>query len=89
VTTLAGNAAANGSANGVGSNALFYLPGGMAVDSAGTVLLTTTDNLVGLCSHHHHLVHDKGWTLSGDPNYRLTFTDPLTREWHSDPPPRE
>jgi hypothetical protein len=50
---------------------------------------TTTDNLVGLCSHHHHLVHDKGWTLSGDPNYRLTFTDPLKREWHSDPPPRE
>ena len=50
---------------------------------------TTTDNLVGLCSHHHHLVHDKGWTLSGDPNYRLTFTDPLKREWHSDPPPRQ
>ena len=50
---------------------------------------TTTDNLVGLCSHHHHLVHDKGWTLSGDPNYRLTFTDPTKREWHSDPPPRE
>ena len=50
---------------------------------------TTTDNLVGLCRHHHHLVHDKGWTLSGDPNYRLTFTDPLKREWHSDPPPRQ
>ena len=50
---------------------------------------TTTDNLVGLCSHHHHLVHDKGWTLSGNPNYRLTFTDPTKREWHSDPPPRE
>ena len=50
---------------------------------------TTTDNLVGLCSHHHHLVHDKGWTLSGNPNYRLTFIDPLKREWHSDPPPRE
>ena len=50
---------------------------------------TTTDNLVGLCSHHHHLVHDKGWTLSGNPNYRLTFIDPLKREWHSDPPPRK
>jgi hypothetical protein len=50
---------------------------------------TTTDNLVGLCSHHHHLVHDKGWTLSGDPNHKLTFTDPTKREWHSDPPPRE
>jgi hypothetical protein len=50
---------------------------------------TTTDNLVGLCSHHHHLVHDKGWTLSGNPNYRLTFTDPQKREWHSDPPPRK
>jgi hypothetical protein len=50
---------------------------------------TTTDNLVGLCSHHHHLVHDKGWTLSGDPNHRLTFTDQQKREWHSDPPPRQ
>jgi hypothetical protein len=50
---------------------------------------TTTDNLVGLCSHHHHLVHDKGWTLSGNPHYRLTFADPTKREWHSDPPPRE
>jgi hypothetical protein len=50
---------------------------------------TTTDNLVGLCSHHHHLVHDKGWTLSGDPNCRLTFNDPQKREWHSDPPPRK
>jgi len=49
---------------------------------------TTTDNLVGLCSHHHHLVHDKGWTLSGDPNHRLTFTDQQKREWHSDPPLR-
>ena len=47
---------------------------------------TTTGNLVGLCSHHHHTIHDRGWTLSGDPNFRLTFTDRLTRESHSDPP---
>ena len=47
---------------------------------------TTTDNLVGLCSHHHHTIHDRGWTLSGDPNFRLTFTDPRTRESYSDPP---
>lgn len=50
---------------------------------------TTTDNLVGLCSHHHHLIHDKGWSLSGDPNHRLIFTDPRHRQWHSDPPDRD
>ena len=50
---------------------------------------TTTDNLVGLCSHHHHLIHDKGWSLSGDPNQRLTFTDPRQRQWHADPPDRD
>ncbi len=47
---------------------------------------TTTDNLVGLCSHHHHTIHDRGWTLSGDPNFRLTFADPRKRESYSDPP---
>lgn len=47
---------------------------------------TTTDNLVGLCSHHHHTIHDRGWTLSGDPNFRLTFSDRQKRESYSDPP---
>lgn len=47
---------------------------------------TTTDNLVGLCSFHHHQIHDRGWTLTGDPDDRLTFTDPLKRQWHSEAP---
>ena len=47
---------------------------------------TTTDNLVGLCSYHHHTIHDRGWTLSGDPNFRLTFSDRLNRESCSHPP---
>ncbi len=47
---------------------------------------TTTDNLVGLCSHHHHTIHDRGWTLSGNPNFRLTFSDRQKRESYSDPP---
>ncbi|MEQ8715991.1 MAG: DUF222 domain-containing protein [Acidimicrobiales bacterium] len=43
---------------------------------------TDTDNLVGLCWHHHHLVHegpaDRGgpWTVSGDPNDSLVFSHP-------------
>ncbi len=47
---------------------------------------TTTGNLVGLCSHHHHTIHDRGWTLSGDPNFRLTFSDGQKSESYSDPP---
>ena len=50
---------------------------------------TETSNLVGLCSHHHHLVHEGGWTLSGHPDHTLIFTDRLKRTWRSDPPHRE
>ncbi|CAB4909369.1 unannotated protein [freshwater metagenome] len=50
---------------------------------------TTSDNLVGLCSHHHHLAHEGGWSLSGDPNRTLRFTNPAGRFWDSDPPLRD
>ena len=50
---------------------------------------TTSDNLVGLCSFHHHKIHDDGWTLSGDPNQTLTFSDPRGLPRYSDPPLRE
>jgi hypothetical protein len=31
-------------------------------------------NLVILCAHHHHLVHSKGWSMSGNANEELRFT---------------
>ena len=47
---------------------------------------TVTSNLVGLCWHHHHLVHDSGWHIAGDPGGRLAFRSPFGREMTSDPP---
>jgi sugar lactone lactonase YvrE len=44
VTTLAGLAASNGSADGIGSAARFYNPRGIAVDSAGNVYVADTSN---------------------------------------------
>ena len=44
VTTLAGAAARPGSTNGVGNQALFYLPYGIAADSAGNVYVADTGN---------------------------------------------
>ncbi len=37
---------------------------------------TTPDNLVRLCSHHHRLVHEGGYTIAGDPAGELTFRRP-------------
>ena len=42
VTTLAGRAGVSGSANGTGSEARFYSPSGVAVDSAGDVYVADT-----------------------------------------------
>ena len=47
---------------------------------------TVLSNLVGLCWHHHHLVHDTGWQITGDPGDRLTFRSARGRELTSDPP---
>jgi sugar lactone lactonase YvrE len=44
VTTLAGLAGSNGSADGIGSAARFYAPFGVAVDSAGNAYVADTDN---------------------------------------------
>jgi len=43
-------------------------------------------NLVGLCWHHHHLVHDSGWRIEGDPGGQLRFRSAHGRELTSDPP---
>lgn len=47
---------------------------------------TVLANLVGLCWHHHHAIHDVGWIIEGDPGGRLTFRSPHHRELTSDPP---
>ena len=44
VTTLAGQAGYGGSADGTGSDARFYCPWGVAVDSAGNVYVADTNN---------------------------------------------
>ena len=44
-------------------------------------------NLALLCEHHHHLIHSKQWTMSGDANERLTFVGPSGRSMTSLPSP--
>lgn len=48
---------------------------------------TNADNLVGVCWHHHHLVHEGGWTIEGHPDLELTFVGPDGRRWSSRPQP--
>ena len=49
----------------------------------------TTDlpNLALLCEHHHHLVHSKQWSISGDANMELEFVGPTGRIMTSRPSP--
>ncbi|HSZ37402.1 MAG TPA: DUF222 domain-containing protein [Acidimicrobiales bacterium] len=49
----------------------------------------TTDlpNLVLLCEHHHHLVHSKQWSVSGNANEDLNFIGPTGRVMKSRPSP--
>jgi hypothetical protein len=48
---------------------------------------TDLPNLALLCDYHHHLVHSKAWTLSGDANSELTFVGPTGRAMTSRPSP--
>jgi hypothetical protein len=41
---------------------------------------TDLDNLVLFCHTHHQLLHERGWSVRGDPNRRLRFHDPTGRE---------
>lgn len=34
---------------------------------------------MGVCWHHHHLLHEGGWTASGDADAELVLTSPLGR----------
>ena len=37
---------------------------------------TDEDNLVSLCPRHHHLVHEGGWSIRGDPRAAVEFVKP-------------
>jgi len=47
---------------------------------------TRSDNLLGLCWHHHHLVHEGGWIVEGDANVEVKGTGPDGRIWVTGPP---
>ncbi len=47
---------------------------------------TDIDNLVPLCSRHHHLAHEGGWQLAITPDRTLTVTRP-DNTIHSHAPP--
>jgi hypothetical protein len=46
---------------------------------------TDLPNLALICEHHHHLIHSKRWTMSGDANEELTFLGPSGRVMTSRP----
>jgi hypothetical protein len=48
---------------------------------------TDLDNLALVCLHHHHLVHSKGWSMSGNANGELTVVGPTGRVMLSRPSP--
>ena len=48
---------------------------------------TDLDNLALQCLHHHHLVHSKGWTMTGNANEELTVVGPSGRVMRSRPSP--
>ncbi|MEO7428570.1 MAG: DUF222 domain-containing protein [Acidimicrobiales bacterium] len=49
--------------------------------------VTDAWNLVGLCWHHHRLVHEGGWEITGNADHELTFTSPYGRALRSKPEP--
>ena len=48
---------------------------------------TDLDNLALMCLHHHHVVHSKGWEMTGDANEELTFVGPTGRVMVTRPSP--
>ena len=49
---------------------------------------TDLSNLIPLCTHHHHRVHDDGWQLALGPNRELTVTFPDGSVRNTGPPIR-
>jgi hypothetical protein len=48
---------------------------------------TDLPNLVTMCDHHHHRVHENGWVVTGNANGILRFTGPSGRMMSSRPSP--
>jgi len=44
---------------------------------------TDAANLMGVCWHHHHLLHEGGWNASGNADYEITITSPYGRTLQS------
>jgi hypothetical protein len=44
---------------------------------------TDAANLMGVCWHHHHLLHEGGWDASGDADGEIVITSPFGRTLHS------
>ena len=43
-------------------------------------------NLVSLCPRHHHLVHEEGWSIRGDPRKGIDVVRPDGRVRSTGPP---
>lgn len=44
---------------------------------------TDAANLLGVCWHHHHLLHEGGWDASGDADGEIAVTSPYRRTLRS------
>lgn len=44
---------------------------------------TDASNLMGVCWHHHHLLHEGGWEASGDADAEIVITSPWGRRLRS------
>ena len=49
---------------------------------------TDLDNLLPVCVHHHHKIHDAGWNITLGPNRELTITFPDGTIRNTGPPRR-
>ena len=47
---------------------------------------TNLNNLIPLCTHHHHAIHDHGWHIHLAPDRTLTITLPDGRTMTTGPP---
>jgi hypothetical protein len=47
---------------------------------------TSLENLVMLCTFHHHLVHEGGWTITAEADGVLAFHSPVGKPLAQEPP---
>jgi Domain of unknown function (DUF222) len=68
------------------TNALFVIPHHLEEWIPGG--RTDLPNLALLCAYHHHLLHSKRWTLTGNANEEIRFVGPDGQVLTSRPSPR-